>query len=133
MWGEEKPRTIVSGLVKHVPVEEMKNRLVVVMCNLKPAKMRGVTSEGMVMCASSPEKVEVLTPPLNVVPGDLVHCEGYNRNPDAQLNPKKKIFETVAPDLLTNDQLVATYKGKPLYVPEKGQIKAATLKGVNVK
>lgn len=54
--GEDKPRTVVSGLVKHVPIEEMKNRLVVVMCNLKPAKMRGVTSEGMVMCASSPEK-----------------------------------------------------------------------------
>ena len=27
------------------------------MCNLKPAKMRGVTSEGMLMCASTPEKV----------------------------------------------------------------------------
>ena len=44
--GEEKLRTIVSGLVKHVPIEEMRNRAVIVLCNLKHAKMRGVTSEG---------------------------------------------------------------------------------------
>lgn len=131
--GEAKLRTIVSGLVKHVPIDEMLNRIVCVMCNLKPAKMRGVTSEGMVMCASSPDKVEVLTAPSNCVPGDLVHCEGYNRTPDAQLNPKKKIFETVAPDLKTNDELVACYKGNALHVPGKGVLKATTLKNVNVK
>lgn len=131
--GEAQPRTVVSGLVKHIPIEEMQNRLVVVMCNLKPAKMRGVTSEGMVMCASSPEKVEVMIPPLNSVPGDLVHCDGYTRNPDAQLNPKKKIWETVAPDLLTNEDFCACYKGVPLNIPNKGHIKATTLKGVNVR
>lgn len=30
----------------------MQNRLVVVLCNLKPAKMRGIESTGMVLCAS---------------------------------------------------------------------------------
>lgn len=50
--GEEKPRTIVSGLVNFVPIEEMQNRMVVVLCNLKPAKMRGIESQGMVLCAS---------------------------------------------------------------------------------
>lgn len=131
--GEPAPRTVISGLVKHVPIEEMQNRLVCVMCNLKPVKMRGILSEGMVMCASTPEKVEVLIPPSNAVPGDLVHCEGYNRKPDAQLNPKKKIFETVAPDLATNDQFVACYKGSPLVVSGKGPIKSILLKNVNVK
>lgn len=131
--GEPQPRIVVSGLVKFVPIEEMQNRIVVVLCNLKPAKMRGVTSEAMVMCASTPEKVEVLTPPPSSAPGDLVHCEGYNRNPDAQMNPKKKIFETVAPDLRTNDQLVACYKNAALHVPGKGNIQASTLKNVQVK
>lgn len=131
--GEEKPRTVVSGLVKFVPIEEMQNRLVVVMCNLKPAKMRGILSEGMLMCASTPEKVECIIPPAASVPGDLVHCDGYNRNPDAQLNPKKKIWETVAPDLKTNNDLIACYKNAPLQVPGKGPLKSATLKGVNVK
>ena len=39
--GEEKPRTIVSGLVNFVPIEEMRDRMVVVLCNLKPAKLKG--------------------------------------------------------------------------------------------
>ncbi|KAM7343260.1 aaRS-interacting multifunctional protein 1 [Cochliomyia hominivorax] len=131
--GEPQPRTVVSGLVKFVPLEEMQNRLVVVMCNLKPAKMRGITSEAMVMCASTPEKVEVLSPPPGSVPGDLVHCEVYPRQPDAQMNPKKKIFETCAPDLKTNDDLVACYKGAALHVPGKGNVVSQTLKNVQVK
>lgn len=131
--GEEKPRTIVSGLVKWHTLEEVQNRLVVVFCNLKPAKMRGILSEGMVMCASSLEKVELISPPPNSVPGDLVHCEGYNRNPDALLNPKKKIWEAVAPDVKTNDDLQVCFKGAPMYVKEKGYLKAPTQKGVNVK
>lgn len=131
--GEAQPRTVVSGLVKFIPIEEMKDRMVVVMCNLKPAKMRGVTSEAMVMCASTPEKVEILSPPATAVPGDLVHCDGYVREPEPQLNPKKKIFETCAPDLTTNDSLQACYKGTPWNVPGKGFIVAQTLKNVNVK
>jgi len=41
---------IVSGLVKFVSVEQMQNRRVVVVTNLKPAKMRDVMSYGMVGC-----------------------------------------------------------------------------------
>lgn len=131
--GELQPRTVVSGLVKFVPIEEMKDRMVVVMCNLKPAKMRGVTSEAMVMCASTPEKIEILAPPPSAIPGDLVHCEGFVRNPEPQLNPKKKIFETCAPDLTTNGSLQACYKGTPWNIPGKGFIVSQTLKNVNVK
>ena len=55
--GEEKPRQVISGLVKFIPLEEMQDRMVVLLCNLKPAKMRGIVSEAMVMCASTPDKV----------------------------------------------------------------------------
>lgn len=95
--------------------------------------MRGVTSEAMVMCASSPEAVEVLTPPAGCKPGEPVYCQGYERQPDPVMNPKKKIFETVAPDLHTNASLEACYKGVPLNVPGKGNILAKTLKNVAVK
>ena len=108
--GEDKPRTVVSGLVRFIPVEEMQNRMVVCLCNLKPAKMRGVTSQAMVMCASTPDKVEILSPPAGSAPGDLVEFDGYPREPDTQLNPKKKIFEACAPDLKTNSGLVAVYR-----------------------
>lgn len=95
--------------------------------------MRGITSEAMVMCASSPDKVEVLIAPSGAQPGDLVSCEGYPREPEAVLNPKKKIFESCAPDLKTNSEKIACYKGTPLAVPGKGPIVAPTLKDVNVK
>ncbi|XP_035794617.1 aminoacyl tRNA synthase complex-interacting multifunctional protein 1-like [Anopheles albimanus] len=131
--GEANPRTVISGLVKFVPIEEMQNRMVVALCNLKPAKMRGILSEAMVMCASTPEKVEILAPPEGSVPGDLVHVEGFPRVPDAIMNPKKKIFETVAPDLKTNGQLVACYKEGSFVVPGKGPVKAQTLANVQVK
>lgn len=131
--GEAKPRTVVSGLVKHVPIEQMQNRMVVILCNLKAAKMRGVTSEAMVMCASTPEKVEILSPPPNAVPGDLVECPGFPRTPDAVLNPKKKIFETCAPDLTTNDKMEACFKGVAWQVPGKGPVKSQSLVNVNVK
>jgi tRNA-binding EMAP/Myf-like protein len=46
--GEGSPRTVISGLVRHVPLELMQDRLVVCVCNLKPAKMRGIESQAMV-------------------------------------------------------------------------------------
>lgn len=95
-------------------------------------QMRGVLSEAMVMCASTPEKVEVLFPPEGCKPGDPVECEGFTRQPDAQLNPKKKIFESVAPDLKTNDNLQACYKGKALTVSGKN-ITSKSLKNVQIK
>jgi len=89
-------RTIVSGLVDYVPIEEMQDRLVVVLCNLKPAKLKGVESKGMVLCASvtkddDTKSVEPLLPPVGALPGDRVHVEGYeDGQPDEQLNPKKE-------------------------------------------
>merc|ERR1712179_838693 len=117
--GEEKPRTVISGLVKFIPENEMQNRKAIMLCNLKPAKMRGIMSEAMVMCASTPDKVEILSPPENSKPGDLVYVEGYERQPDTQLNPKKKIFEACAPDLKIDINKIATYKGVPWTVNGK--------------
>ena len=48
--GETAPRTVVSGLVNHVPLEQMQNRMVILLCNLKPAKMMGVISQAMGGC-----------------------------------------------------------------------------------
>ena len=131
--GEDKPRTVVSGLVKYVPIEEMQNRMVVALCNLKPAKMRGVTSEAMVLCASTQEKVEVLIPPPGSCPGDRITVEGYPGDPDPVLNPKKKIFETVAPDLKTDGKKIATYKGVPFSVTGKGVVTTQSLIEVQIK
>uniref|UniRef100_A0A8C7GWS4 Tyrosine--tRNA ligase n=1 Tax=Oncorhynchus kisutch TaxID=8019 RepID=A0A8C7GWS4_ONCKI len=50
--GEAEPRTVVSGLVAYVSQEALQDRLVVLLCNLKPQKMRGVESQAMLLCAS---------------------------------------------------------------------------------
>ena len=42
------------------------------------------------------------------------------------LNPKKKIWETIKPDLVTNGDKVAAYKGSPLEIKGKGQVVAPT-------
>ncbi|NWW48765.1 AIMP1 protein, partial [Pedionomus torquatus] len=131
--GEGSPRTVVSGLVKHVPLDQMQNRMVVLLCNLKPAKMRGVVSQAMVMCASSPEKVEILAPPPGAVPGDRITFEGFPGDPEKELNPKKKIWEQIQPDLHTNDQCVATYKGVPFEVKGKGICRAETMANSGIK
>ena len=40
--GEAEPRQVISGLVRHIPLDQMQQRPCVVLCNLKPAKMRGL-------------------------------------------------------------------------------------------
>ncbi|XP_038167307.1 aminoacyl tRNA synthase complex-interacting multifunctional protein 1 isoform X2 [Arvicola amphibius] len=131
--GEAAPRTVVSGLVNHVPLEQMQNRMVVLLCNLKPAKMRGVLSQAMVMCASSPEKVEILAPPNGSVPGDRITFDAFPGEPDKELNPKKKIWEQIQPDLHTNAECVATYKGAPFEVKGKGVCRAQTMANSGIK
>ncbi|CBI18340.3 hypothetical protein VitviT2T_010153 [Vitis vinifera] len=113
--GEVATRTVVSGLVKHVPLEEMLNRKVCVLCNLKPATMRGVNSQAMVLTASDKNgtKVELVEPPHSASVGERVTFPGFEGKPDRVLIPKKKIWETLQSDLHTDVQLFAFYKDVP--------------------
>lgn len=45
-------RQIVSGIAKYYTPEEMVGKKVIVVCNLKPVKLRGILSEGMILAAS---------------------------------------------------------------------------------
>ncbi|XP_043272571.1 tyrosine--tRNA ligase, cytoplasmic isoform X2 [Venturia canescens] len=136
--GEENgPRTIVSGLVNFVPIDQMQDRMVVVLANLKPANLRGVASHGMVLCASidEPEKrVEPLRPPADSIPGERVFVEGYETGtPDAVLNPKKKVWEKLAVDFLVNAKGDAAWSGNVLVTKSGGNLTADTLKNVPIK
>ncbi len=48
-------RTVASGIAKQYKAAEMIGKTVVLVCNLKPAKLRGVLSEGMILAASDDE------------------------------------------------------------------------------
>jgi len=51
----DEVRQIVSGIAKHYSPEEMIGKKVIVVTNLKPVKLRGVLSEGMILAASDQE------------------------------------------------------------------------------
>ncbi|KAF5629820.1 methionyl-tRNA synthetase [Fusarium sp. NRRL 25303] len=112
-------RTVCSGLNGLVPLESMQGRKVVVVCNLKPVKMRGIKSCAMVLAASPKIKegevddhkgpVELVTPPEGAKAGDRVWFEGWEGSPEGVLNPKKKIWETFQPGFTTTDGLEVAF------------------------
>lgn len=56
-------RQILAGIAQHYTPEELVNKLVVVVANLKPAKLMGLESQGMVLAASNAEgKLTLITP-----------------------------------------------------------------------
>lgn len=115
--GEEEPKAIGSGLRAFYSLEEMQGRKVLVLLNLKPAKLGGFKSHGMVLCASDAahERVEFIEPPADAKVGERVFISSESGDPlsPAQLK-KQKVWEKAAVDLLTDAQGVATYKGEPI-------------------
>ncbi|RMG47947.1 MAG: methionine--tRNA ligase [Acidobacteria bacterium] len=63
-------RQLVAGIAKHYRPEELLGRTIVVVANLKPAKLRGLVSQGMLLAASAPDgAVRLLTVDGEVPPG----------------------------------------------------------------
>jgi methionyl-tRNA synthetase len=54
--GEEKPRQILAGIAQHYEPETLVGRKIVVVANLKPRKLRGYESQGMLLAASVGEE-----------------------------------------------------------------------------
>ncbi|KAG6006686.1 hypothetical protein E4U21_006761 [Claviceps maximensis] len=112
-------RTVCSGLNGHIPLEQMQGRKVIVVCNLKPVKMRGIKSCAMVLAASPKVKegevdhdkgpVELVAPPEGAKAGERVFFEGWKGEPEGVLNPKKKIWETFQPGFTTTDGLEVVF------------------------
>ena len=107
-------RTVCSGLNGLIPLEEMQNRKIITVCNLKPVTMRGIKSCAMVLAASPrvveggdshAGPVELVSPPTGSTAGERVYFEGWEGEPEAVLNPKKKIWETLQPGFTTTDGL----------------------------
>ena len=128
--GEESgPRTVLSGLRKHVPIDKMRNRRVVVCTNLKPAKMRGIVSNGMVLCACvgrdggdpADERVDPVDAPAGAAPGERVSFEGLEGNALPEINEaKKKIFAAVAADFSTLEDGTPVYRKSLRFMTSAG-------------
>jgi methionyl-tRNA synthetase len=70
--GEATPRTLVAGLKDYYENEALAGKLVVVVTNLEPARLRGVQSDGMLLAAQEGEKVVILTVDEEIAPGSAV-------------------------------------------------------------
>mmetsp|Transcript_3070 Transcript_3070/g.7219 ORF Transcript_3070/g.7219 Transcript_3070/m.7219 type:complete len:876 (+) Transcript_3070:112-2739(+) len=119
--GEEEPRTVASGLRPYMKAEDMEGKLVLVLCNLKERKMVGFPSHGMVLCASNSDHTDVrlVNPPIDAKVGERItipdfNFEGEDAEPFAENKVgKKKVFEKIAPHLVTSKYGVPEFLGRP--------------------
>ncbi|KFB38234.1 AGAP003003-PA-like protein [Anopheles sinensis] len=130
--GERK--SIVSNLVAHYSLEQLRERLVVVLTNMKASKIRGVESEGLVLYAAGAEKCEALAVPAGSKVGERIIVEGFDNtsNPVPALNPKKKVWDKIQAELRTGAEGEALWKDFSL-MTLNGDLVTSSLPGCNIK
>lgn len=106
--GGDESIQVCSGLVGLVDQPQLLNSKVVVVCNLKPSKMRGVQSQGMLLCAEKKlgdeeYKVSPISEPENALAGDELMFYGM-----APVSEKKriksKVWDSIVEGLGTDDK-----------------------------
>jgi methionyl-tRNA synthetase len=100
-------RTLCAGLRNYVPAEQLKGKHLVVIANLKPANLRGIESQGMMLAAQVGDKVVPLEAPKSA-PGSDVFVEGIPCEHD------QITIDDFAKVKITTKSGKAVYKDKPL-------------------
>jgi methionyl-tRNA synthetase len=74
LGGGEPQRTVLSGIAKFYTPEAMVGKQVVLVKNLKPVKIRGILSEGMILCAADAQDkaLRIVSPESGAADGDVV-------------------------------------------------------------
>ena len=70
--GEGAPRQVVAGIKATYQAADLVGKHVVVVANLKPAVLRGVESQGMVLAASDASTIVLVSPERPIPPGSIV-------------------------------------------------------------
>ncbi len=71
--GEPEPRTIVAGIAQAYPdPQALVGKRIVVVANLAPRPLRGITSQGMLLAAGEPPNLQVVTVGEGIAPGTRV-------------------------------------------------------------
>lgn len=69
----DKTLSILSGIANYYTAEEMVGKKVIVVTNLPPREMKGIVSEGMIVCATSPDgALSVISPEKDLPDGSLL-------------------------------------------------------------
>jgi len=125
--GDEKgPRVVVSGLVKYLTPDQLLGKKVVVLCNLKPSKFRGVMSEGMVLTSVREESatgpdgttaistitaLELISPPANAKAGENLYLSLSDVNQPSSTTLSKDAWLKIAPKLRVNEKKELCFDG----------------------
>ncbi|MDE6667266.1 MAG: methionine--tRNA ligase [Clostridia bacterium] len=65
--------SVLSGIAKYYTAEEMVGKRVIVVCNLPPREMKGLLSEGMIICAEAPDgTLSIVSPEKDVPDGSVL-------------------------------------------------------------
>lgn len=107
----DKEKKIVAGLKKHYTPKDLLNKKVIIVNNLKKAKIMGHISEGMLLAATSKDgkvKIAYVDHPL-IIPGSDVIIKGIMKKPSKEISLDK--FRKI--DLIKKGESVV-YKGYPL-------------------
>ena len=121
-------RQIASGLRAFYKTEDLQDRHVLVLCNLKKRSLAGFPSHGMVLCASNADHtaVEFVVPPEGSKIGERVQFEGFTGEPEPENKiAKKKVFEKLAPDFKTDD------KGNVVWKTAMAKTEAGIVRALN--
>jgi methionyl-tRNA synthetase len=116
--GKLGKRVIVAGMKQFYTKEEIKGKNIVIVTNLKPAKIRGITSKGMLLAAEDDDTgVVSLLNPGDSTPGSEISIDGISRDPATVLEFED--FEKI--NMTIGEGLKAEYNGKVLK-SEKGVV-----------
>lgn len=119
--GNEQTRSLVAGLKKFYTQDELLNRKVIAILNLKPKKLAGVMSEAMILAGTelgNENNVKLLEPPVDAQVGDRVVLasdvenkllDGYVKTPEERCSPNA--WEKIVKELKVTS-------GKPTYAGE---------------
>ncbi len=107
-------RTIVAGMKPYYSKEDLTGKSIVVVTNLKPAKIRGIDSKGMLLAAEDPSGIVSLLYPKNANPGAEIFVEGIPREPVGVL----EFNEFKQTKLIIGEKQEAQYNGKSLKTKE---------------
>lgn len=70
--GEAETRTVVAGIKEHYTGEDLAGKSVILVSNLEPAVIRGVSSGGMILAAKDGQTLSIVTTDRPVPPGAKV-------------------------------------------------------------
>jgi aminoacyl tRNA synthase complex-interacting multifunctional protein 1 len=118
--GEAEPRKIISGLVQYYKPEELVGAQCLVICNMKPKKLVGEPSNGMVLCAGGGDvPLELVRAPAGSAPGDRVFMKGTAPIPSPPIPSSAKMDE-ILKGLMTDANGIVVWNGTELVTPKGG-------------